>query len=204
MLLLGAVAMFEPENGYQIRRELVSWQVDRWANVNPGSIYHGLRTLTAEGFLDRTDLRDGTREVAVYEVTDAGRTLLQRSLLTALETSTLRPTGFTIAFGMLPLLPRRDVLGALTARRAALEREVDGFVRGKDDPANGDAHARRGWVLWLDLAIAESGRCARRSRRSRPAAPVRDGRGLGLGAPGRRPGPSDGPGPEEYRALLGR
>ena len=72
MLLLGAVAMFEPVNGYQIRRELVSWQVDRWANVNPGSIYHGLGTLTAEGFLARADLLDGTREVAVYEVTAAG------------------------------------------------------------------------------------------------------------------------------------
>ena len=37
MLLLGAVALFEPVNRYQIRRELLSWQVDRWANVNPGS-----------------------------------------------------------------------------------------------------------------------------------------------------------------------
>ncbi|MET1059968.1 MAG: hypothetical protein ABWX84_10235 [Nocardioides sp.] len=36
MLLLGAVALFEPVNGYQIRRELVSWQIDRWAHVTPG------------------------------------------------------------------------------------------------------------------------------------------------------------------------
>ena len=36
MLLLGAVALFEPVNGYQIRRELLSWQVDRWAHTNPG------------------------------------------------------------------------------------------------------------------------------------------------------------------------
>jgi hypothetical protein len=32
MLLLGAVALFEPVNGYQIRRELLSWHVDRWAH----------------------------------------------------------------------------------------------------------------------------------------------------------------------------
>jgi hypothetical protein len=35
MLLLGVVAMFAPVNGYQIRRELVSWQIDKWAHVQP-------------------------------------------------------------------------------------------------------------------------------------------------------------------------
>ena len=52
MLLLGAVAMFEPVNGYQIRRELVSWQVDQWAHVNPGSIYHGLVRPDGRGLPD--------------------------------------------------------------------------------------------------------------------------------------------------------
>jgi len=35
LLLLGAVAIFEPVNGYQIRRELVSWGVESWANIRP-------------------------------------------------------------------------------------------------------------------------------------------------------------------------
>ena len=78
LLLLGGVAMFQPVNGYQIRRELVSWQVDRWANIKPGSIYHGLGRLAEEGLLRRTDLVDAGREVAVYEVTDAGREQLRR------------------------------------------------------------------------------------------------------------------------------
>ena len=65
MLLLGAVAMFEPVNGYQIRRELMSWQVDQWANINPGSIYHALTSLTEKGHLTRHDLVDNGRTVAV-------------------------------------------------------------------------------------------------------------------------------------------
>ena len=73
MLLLGAVALFEPVNGYQIRRELLSWQVDRWAKTNPGSIYHGLTSLTAAGHLVRHDLVDAGRDVAVYELTPSGR-----------------------------------------------------------------------------------------------------------------------------------
>ena len=64
LLVLGGVAMFQPVNGYQIRRELVSWQVDRWANIKPGSIYHGLGRLAEEGLLRRTDLVDAGREVA--------------------------------------------------------------------------------------------------------------------------------------------
>jgi DNA-binding PadR family transcriptional regulator len=59
LLLLGAVALFEPVNGYQIRRELLSWQVVRRANTNPGSIYHGLSSLSSQGHLVRHDLVDG-------------------------------------------------------------------------------------------------------------------------------------------------
>lgn len=58
MLLLGAVGLFGPVNGYQIRRELLSWQVDRWLNVQPGSIYHALTQLSRSGLLTRHDLRD--------------------------------------------------------------------------------------------------------------------------------------------------
>ena len=36
LLLLGTVMLFEPVNGYQLRRELLSWQVEDWAHVNPG------------------------------------------------------------------------------------------------------------------------------------------------------------------------
>src|SRR3954466_686313 len=92
MLLLGAVALFEPVNGYQIRRELLSWQVDRWAHTNPGSIYHGLSSLAGQGFLRRHDLVDAGREVAVYELTDDGRTELERMLVEALETVNLYET----------------------------------------------------------------------------------------------------------------
>ena len=57
LLVLGAVRLFEPVNGYQIRRELLSWGVEEWANIAPGSIYHGLSTLAERGHLVRHDLR---------------------------------------------------------------------------------------------------------------------------------------------------
>lgn len=155
-LLLGAVAMFEPVNGYQIRRELVSWQVDRWAHVHPGSVYHGLAALTGQGLLRRTDLVDGTRDVAVYELTPAGREALDDLLARGLEeVDPYDRVAFHVAFGLLPLLPRAQVLRSLTARRLAMEEQVSAFVREKDRPENGPPHARRGRGLWLDLAVAE-------------------------------------------------
>ena len=78
MLLLGAVELFEPVNGYQIRRELVSWRVDEWAHINPGSIYSGLETLARAGHLARHAQVEGSRTVTVYTTTQAGRDEFQR------------------------------------------------------------------------------------------------------------------------------
>ena len=68
LLLLGAVAIFEPVNGYQIRRELTSWQVDRWAHMNPGSIYGGLATLARQGHLVRHELYDRSDFMAAFSM----------------------------------------------------------------------------------------------------------------------------------------
>jgi DNA-binding PadR family transcriptional regulator len=156
MLLLGAVALFEPVNGYQIRRELLSWQVDRWAHTNPGSIYHGLTSLTAQGHLVRHDLRDGGREVAVYELTTSGRAELDRMLVDALETvNPYERSAFHVAFSMIPLLADRAVVRSLVKRRVALERTVAELAGAK--PADVPPHAHRSVLLWLDLAVAELG-----------------------------------------------
>jgi DNA-binding PadR family transcriptional regulator len=154
MLLLGAVALFEPVNGYQIRRELLSWHVDRWAHTNPGSIYHGLSTLARQGHLLRHDLVDGGREVAVYELTDDGRAELRRLMIEALETvNPYERSAFTAAFSMLPLLDRAQVRRSLTKRRVELEATVAEFVAAKAIDA--PPHATRSMLLWLDLAVAE-------------------------------------------------
>jgi len=73
LLLHGGVLLFEPVNGYQLRRELLSCRVQDWAHLNPGSIYSGLTTLSRQGHLVRHDLVDGSREVAVYTSTAHGR-----------------------------------------------------------------------------------------------------------------------------------
>jgi DNA-binding PadR family transcriptional regulator len=203
MLLLGAVALFEPVNGYQIRRELLSWRVDRWAHTNPGSIYHGLSALTRQGNLVRHDLVDGGREVAVYELTDDGRTELRRLMVEALETvNPYERTAFNVAFSMLPLLDDTAIRRSLTRRRVELERTVAELA----EPAAAGAppHATRTVVLWLDLAVAELA-WLRETLQD-----ITDGRLSVRYDDGSWAPPDDDPGwqmnvdREKYRALLGR
>lgn len=105
LLLLGAVGLFEPVNGYQIRRELISWEAHKWANLNPGSVYHGLNSLAADGLLRRQDLVDGTRDVAVYELTEAGRAELDRLLAASItEVDLFDQRDFQAAFALLPMI----------------------------------------------------------------------------------------------------
>ena len=208
LLLLGAVALFGPVNGYQIRRELLSWQVDRWAHVNPGSIYHGLGSLARDGLLVRHDLVDGTREVAVYEVTDPGREELHARLVEALETVDVHDrTMFTVAFSQLPHLPSEQVVRSLVVRRRALEAEVARLSQLPRSPSPSDPappHALRMQLLWLDTAIAELGWLRETIEQ------LRSGE---LPPPGQQGGwmpPPDDPGwqmqrdRERYLALLGR
>ena len=43
LLVLGVVRIFQPVHGYLVRRELLTWYVEEWASVNPGSIYNAPR-----------------------------------------------------------------------------------------------------------------------------------------------------------------
>lgn len=119
--VLGAVVIFEPVNGYQVRRELLSWRVDQWANINPGSVYSMLSTLSRRGFVDRHDLEDGGRQVAVYTSTQSGREELRRLLREALTLiEPLSPLTFHVALNLQSMLPRAAALECLTDRLEAV------------------------------------------------------------------------------------
>ena len=125
LLLLGTVMLFEPVNGYQLRRELLSWQVEDWAHVNPGSIYSGLATLARQGNLERHDLVDGSREVAVYTSTPLGRREFEKLWRAAVETpELLSPLPFHTGMALMPLMSRTAVREALQARLANLDANV--------------------------------------------------------------------------------
>ncbi len=156
LLLLGAVALFEPVNGYQIRRELLSWRVESWANIRPGSIYNGLATLTQRGDLVRHDLRDGSREVAVYELSEQGRAEFSRLYDSALtEVRPTTPLAFQTAIAMLPLVTRADATVLFRQRLANLDRQAEQARAAPPDPDHTPPHALAMVDYWEAIASVE-------------------------------------------------
>jgi DNA-binding PadR family transcriptional regulator len=126
LLLLGAVRIFQPVHGYLIRRELLSWQVEDWAHVNPGSIYSGLRTLVRQALLEEV----GEDPVA-YRLTMDGETEYLRLLSQALrEPDWSDPTRLLGGLCFVTTLPRDEVREALRARGLVLEAMVSATASG--------------------------------------------------------------------------
>ncbi|MCW2675307.1 MAG: Transcriptional regulator, PadR family [Modestobacter sp.] len=122
LLLLGAVRIFQPVHGYLLRRELLSWQVEDWGHVNPGSIYSGLRTLAKHGLL-----AEEPGEPVAYRLTADGEVEFQRLLALALrEHAPGEPSRLLAGLCFMTMLPRAEVREALRARALVLEAMISG------------------------------------------------------------------------------
>jgi DNA-binding PadR family transcriptional regulator len=128
MLILGAVRSFQPVHGYDVRRELLSWHADEWANIAPGSVYHALKKLADEQLLREM----GTEQVGarpartMYEITDKGEAEFQ-TLLRRYWWEYREPVNtFTAAYTFLPALALPEALAALRNRTRMLRLMADG------------------------------------------------------------------------------
>jgi DNA-binding PadR family transcriptional regulator len=119
-LVLGVVRLFQPVHGYDVRRELLSWRAEEWANVSPGSIYNALKSLTKDGLLEvvGTEQAGARPERTTYRLTAEGQSELD---------SLLREAWWNVEVPLDPLMPavsflwgmRRDELQAALRQRIA-------------------------------------------------------------------------------------
>lgn len=118
LLLLGTVRIFQPVHGYFVRRELLSWHADSWANLNPGSVYNGLRSLSRDGFVEEvgTEAHGGRPARTTYGLTGDGATEFLRLLRNSLWTVSLDPADLMAAWGFSAALKRDEVIAALESR----------------------------------------------------------------------------------------
>jgi DNA-binding PadR family transcriptional regulator len=121
LLMLGAVRIFQPVHGYFVRRELLTWRADEWANINPGSVYNALRTLERDGFLSGESSEDKPARRA-YSLTEDGETeffaLLREALWRVVPSDRTR---LFAALGFLYALSRDEAIEALESRLAQLD-----------------------------------------------------------------------------------
>jgi DNA-binding PadR family transcriptional regulator len=124
LLILGAVRIFQPVHGYLVRRELVSWQVDRWAHLNPGSIYNALRTLSRDGYVEEvaTEQGDAGSARTTYRLTPDGDSEFVRLIREALWTiDPVSPEILLAGVSFMWVLSRDEVIAALEHREVQIE-----------------------------------------------------------------------------------
>jgi DNA-binding PadR family transcriptional regulator len=169
MMILGLVRGLQPVHGYDVRRELLSWRADEWANVAPGSIYHALRKLTEEGALEEVATEQvGARPArTTYRVTPKGDREFQELLRRYWWEPQVAVDPFLAALSFLPDLPRREAVAALRNRARLLEAQLAG-TRGELDPeiaatwlADKPVHVAWMFQLGYARATAEAEWCRR-------------------------------------------
>ncbi|MEV5491300.1 PadR family transcriptional regulator [Streptomyces bobili] len=120
LLVLGVVRGFGRTHGYRVRAELLSWGIDDWANVKPGSIYHALRQLAKDGLLEASEIMDWPGRVD-YSVTPEGDEEFFRLLVDALERPERRDDTLRAGLALMPALSRDRAVAALSRRLGVLE-----------------------------------------------------------------------------------
>jgi DNA-binding PadR family transcriptional regulator len=165
MMILGLVQWMQPVHGYDVRRELLSWSADKWANVQPGSIYHALRKLSEEGLLRAVATEQvGARPArTTYEITDKGAREFQTLLRSHWWQLATPPDPFLAAFSFLPALPRDEAVAALRNRGHQLRAGISQLhaAMGAEWAERKPTFVLWMWELGIERAEAEIGWCER-------------------------------------------
>jgi DNA-binding PadR family transcriptional regulator len=165
MMILGLVQWMQPVHGYDVRRELLSWSADKWANVQPGSIYHALRKLTDEELLREVATEQvGARPArTTYEITAKGTAEFEALLRSNWWSLATPPDPFMAAFSFLPALPRAEAVAALRNRAVQLGAGITQLraAIGADWADNKPAFVSWMWELTIERSEAEIRWCER-------------------------------------------
>jgi DNA-binding PadR family transcriptional regulator len=169
MMILGLVQMMQPVHGYDVRRELLSWNADKWANVQPGSIYHALRKLAEEGLLTEvaTEQVGGRPARTTYEITSKGSAEFITLLRNNWWNLATPPDPFMAAFSFLPALSRTEAAAALRNRATQLRAGIQQLQAAMtaDWVDFKPTYVNWMWELAIDRSEAEIAWCERVAQR---------------------------------------
>jgi DNA-binding PadR family transcriptional regulator len=166
LMILGLVNWMEPVHGYDVRRELLSWNADKWAKVQPGSIYHALKKMTEEGLLEEvTTEQVGARpERTTYAITARGKDAFENMLREQWWEISPAMDPFAAAFAFVPALPRKEAVAALRHRarmmRVTAQGMQDMIATGRTDITK-PVHVQWMFELWIARSEGEVAWCER-------------------------------------------
>ncbi|NRQ37421.1 PadR family transcriptional regulator [Nonomuraea sp. NN258] len=163
LLVLG-VLNEGPRHGYEINQLVTAGALEQWTDVKPGSVYHALAKLEAEGLAEtHSEERTGDRLRRVYAITPEGRRALGdllRKALSAPPRSTR--SDFALALRWHALLDSGEARELVAASCRALEGQRADFAAGREAKAglspladalfdNADAHLAADMKLLEDI-----------------------------------------------------
>ncbi|WP_068776147.1 PadR family transcriptional regulator [Paenibacillus sp. FJAT-26967] len=133
LMVLGLLKK-QPMSGYEIQRYLQLEQVNQWAEILPGSIYHALKKLESEKHIEVDTIEHtGNRAKATYIITDQGEQEYARLIAESLSRPSLVfPTDIYTALLFHGDLAREQVL-------IAVEEQIDLIRKKYDETRTGQA-----------------------------------------------------------------
>lgn len=132
LLVLGLLDE-RPLSGYDIGQMISKADAERWGGVLAGSIYHALKKLEQENYIELTSVEQtGHRQKAVYKITHQGKAHLQALVADSLRASSVTyPTTLYSGLSLLHKLPRNEARQALQEQKALLEQEYKALEQGQ-------------------------------------------------------------------------
>lgn len=159
LMILGVISFLQPVHGYDVRRELVSWNAQEWANIQPGSIYHALRKLTEEGLLAEVATEQvGARPArTTYAMTAKGHEEYQ-DLLRKYWWNYVHPVDpFLAGFAFVNSLPAEEAVAALRNRARTMSAMAEGIRQSIASSWMRESKpAHVAWMFELIIARAEA------------------------------------------------
>ena len=168
LLLLGLLHE-QPMHPYQVHQTLKQRGDDRLASITPGSVYHAMDRLAADGYVEvvGTD-REGNRpQRTTYRLTDAGRDAFADRTALLLGHPRREHPCFPLALSQAHAIDRQSAVDALRARRTATADELASYtsrydvVRRHGLPrrllldVEYDIHRIESELAWLDGLLAD-------------------------------------------------
>ncbi|MVO98660.1 PadR family transcriptional regulator [Paenibacillus lutrae] len=126
LMVLGLLKK-QPMSGYEIQRFLQLDHVNQWAEILPGSIYHALKKLESESYIEIDTIEHtGNRAKATYIITDQGEQEYARLIEESLSRPSLVfPTDIYTALLFHGDLAREQVLIAVESQIDLIRKKYD-------------------------------------------------------------------------------
>ncbi len=132
LLVLGLLDEM-PMSGYDIQQKISNADAERWGGVLVGSIYHALKKLEQEHYIELSDIEQtGHRQKAIYQITDRGKHYLRFLIINSLSSSSVvYPTTLYSGLSLIGKIPRETARQALEKQKSMLDGELRALEAGQ-------------------------------------------------------------------------